>query len=311
MGRLPPLPGRGRGRSTSCRRPAPRGSPTASSCRPTRRACAPGARATSRCTSPTTTPTARRPCSHACPTHIDIPAYMAALGRRRRGRRRRDHRARGAALPRHPRPGLPALLRAGLPARRRGRAHRHLRPAPGGGRSLPGPADGRAARPASGWPSSAPARPAWRRLVPHGGGPPGHDLRRQRQAGRRCCATASPSSGCPRPIARQGARAALGGGRPLRRRVRAGLRDRPATACSTPGSTPCSSASAPGRAGTRTSPGPSRRSSGLRFLRDIRAGHKPRIARQVAVIGDGITALDAARTARRLGAKRRHGDRPS
>ncbi len=41
---------------------------------------------------------------------------------------------------------------------------------------------------------------------------------------------------------------------------------------------------------------------GLRFLRDIRVGHKPRIARHVAVIGDGITALDAARSARRLGA---------
>ncbi len=51
------------------------------------------------------------PCTHACPTHIDIPAYMAAL---------EDgdafgaaaHRAPRPALPGYPRPRLPALLRA-------------------------------------------------------------------------------------------------------------------------------------------------------------------------------------------------------
>ncbi len=42
---------------------------------------------------------------------------------------------------------------------------------------------------------------------------------------------------------------------------------------------------------------------GLEFLRDLREGKKPRLAKTVAVIGDGITALDAARSAVRLGAK--------
>ena len=59
--------------STSCRRPAPPGSPTAWSSRPTRRACAPAARATSRCTSRTTTPTARRPARTPAPRTSTSP----------------------------------------------------------------------------------------------------------------------------------------------------------------------------------------------------------------------------------------------
>ncbi len=41
---------------------------------------------------------------------------------------------------------------------------------------------------------------------------------------------------------------------------------------------------------------------GLEFLRALRLGKKPRIGKTVAVIGDGQTALDAARSAVRLGA---------
>ena len=41
---------------------------------------------------------------------------------------------------------------------------------------------------------------------------------------------------------------------------------------------------------------------GLRFLRDVRVGKEVRIGRRVAVIGGGNVALDAARTALRLGA---------
>jgi formate dehydrogenase major subunit len=43
---------------------------------------------------------------------------------------------------------------------------------------------------------------------------------------------------------------------------------------------------------------------GLSLLRDVKEGKAPKTAATVAVVGDGSTALDAARTARRLGAKR-------
>lgn len=42
---------------------------------------------------------------------------------------------------------------------------------------------------------------------------------------------------------------------------------------------------------------------GIKFLRDIRLGEKIEVARQVAVIGGGNTAVDCARTAGRLGGK--------
>lgn len=42
---------------------------------------------------------------------------------------------------------------------------------------------------------------------------------------------------------------------------------------------------------------------GLRFLRDVKVGKKVDVGSKVAVIGGGNTALDAARTARRLGAQ--------
>jgi len=41
---------------------------------------------------------------------------------------------------------------------------------------------------------------------------------------------------------------------------------------------------------------------GLRFLRDVRLGREVRVGRRVAIIGGGNVALDAARTALRLGA---------
>jgi len=43
---------------------------------------------------------------------------------------------------------------------------------------------------------------------------------------------------------------------------------------------------------------------GLRFLRDVKLGRQVRVGRQVAVIGGGNVALDAARTALRLGAEK-------
>ncbi|HSR13802.1 MAG TPA: FAD-dependent oxidoreductase, partial [Thermodesulfobacteriota bacterium] len=43
--------------------------------------------------------------------------------------------------------------------------------------------------------------------------------------------------------------------------------------------------------------------AGLTFLRQVNGGYKPRIGRRVIVIGGGNTAVDSARTARRLGAK--------
>ncbi len=42
---------------------------------------------------------------------------------------------------------------------------------------------------------------------------------------------------------------------------------------------------------------------GIKFLRDVRIGEKIEVGRQVAVIGGGNTAVDCARTARRLGGK--------
>jgi NADH-quinone oxidoreductase subunit F len=45
---------------------------------------------------------------------------------------------------------------------------------------------------------------------------------------------------------------------------------------------------------------------GLRFLRDVKVGKKVRVGRRVGVIGGGNTAMDAARTARRLGAEEVH-----
>jgi 2-oxoacid:acceptor oxidoreductase delta subunit (pyruvate/2-ketoisovalerate family) len=42
---------------------------------------------------------------------------------------------------------------------------------------------------------------------------------------------------------------------------------------------------------------------GLTFLREIRTDPKPRLGRKIAVIGGGNTALDAARSARRLGSR--------
>lgn len=43
-------------------------------------------------------------------------------------------------------------------------------------------------------------------------------------------------------------------------------------------------------------------SDGLAFLREVNSGHRPRLGRRVVVVGGGSTAIDVARTARRLGA---------
>ena len=44
---------------------------------------------------------------------------------------------------------------------------------------------------------------------------------------------------------------------------------------------------------------------GIRFLRSINLGEKVKIGKRVAVIGGGNTAIDCARTARRIGGKDR------
>ena len=254
LGRLPPVPGRGRRPRQAAGGLHHVGQGRPGRARPTRRACARGARATSRCTSRTTTPTVRRRARTRARRTSTSPAYMAALAAGDAAGAA-AHRARRAALPRHPRPRLPALLRARLPPRRRRRAHRHLRPAPGGRR--PQPASAR-----------APGAPTGQRVAVIGAGPAGLSAAwflTQRAATQVTIYDANEKPGGiaalqhPRvPPAREGrregARAALGGRRALRRRVRAGLRGRPRRACSTPASTPCSSASAPG-AERATSPG--------------------------------------------------------
>lgn len=42
---------------------------------------------------------------------------------------------------------------------------------------------------------------------------------------------------------------------------------------------------------------------GVRFLRSVNLGEKVNVGKKVAVIGGGNTAIDCARTARRIGAK--------
>ena len=146
--------------------------------------------------------------------------------RRRRRQRRRAHRPRRAAVPRHPRARLPAVLRARVPPRRRGRADRHLRPAPGGRRPQRDAAGaGRADRPAGRRHRRRPGRPR-RRLVPHRARARGHHVRRQRGAGRDA-ALQHPRVPAAREGRGEGARPALGRRRALRRRVRARLRGRP------------------------------------------------------------------------------------
>jgi formate dehydrogenase major subunit len=51
-------------------------------------------------------------------------------------------------------------------------------------------------------------------------------------------------------------------------------------------------------------PGGSAIVDGLAFLRELREGKKPKVGKSVVVVGDGVTALDAARSARRLGARK-------
>lgn len=58
------------------------------------------------------------PCSHACPAHVDIPGYMAALAEGDAGGAARIIREE-LPFPRRPRTRLPAILRAGVPTRRR------------------------------------------------------------------------------------------------------------------------------------------------------------------------------------------------
>ena len=123
------------------------------------------------------------PCSHACPTHIDIPAYMAALA---------SGDAAGAATIVRDELPFPGILgrvcpRYCEPVCRRGDVdepiaicalHRaaadHSEHAAGAGR---------ADRPAGRRHRRRPGRPR-RRVVPHAGRPRGHHLRRQRGAGR-------------------------------------------------------------------------------------------------------------------------------
>ena len=212
--------------STSCRPPAPPGSPTAWSSRPTPRASARAARATSRCTSPTTTPTARRrartpaprtstspptwrrwpPATPparppSCATSCRSPASSGASARATASR------SAGAATWTSPSPSAPCTGRPPTTATRC---------------SIAGRADRQAGRRHR----RRPGRPR-RRLVPH-----------------RSAATRSPSTTpttkpggslrysipefrLPEKVVDKELAAAVGGRRALRRRVRARLRGRP------------------------------------------------------------------------------------
>ena len=240
------------------------------------------------------------PCSHACPTHIDIPAYMAALAA--------GDAAGAAAIVREelPFPGILGRVcpRYCEPVCRRGDVDEpiaicalHRAAADHSDTLLV-----RASRPAGASPSSAPARPA---------SPPPGSSRRAATRSRSTtptsspaarCATASPSSACPRRSWRR-SWPAVGRRRPLRRRVGAAATRSTPTACSTPASTRSSSASAPGKSRKKVLPGDDAALNGLELLKRVREGRAVKFTQTVAVIGDGITAFDVARTARRLGAK--------
>ena len=241
------------------------------------------------------------PCSSRLP-HAHRHPGLPQRGRERRHGRRGGHRAPRAALPRHPRPHLPALLRARVPPRRGRRPDRHLRPAPGGRRPCAG---GAACRGGHRSPRGRHRRRPGRPLAA-----PGSSRRRATRSPSTtptrspaaCCATASPSSACPR------------------RCSTASWRRCSTPACASSTASPWATKStleglldagfdavfvgvgawhtAPSRI-----PGSQAVLDSLDMLRKLREGKKVRLTETVAVIGDGTAALDAARTARRLGAK--------
>ena len=76
--------------------------------------------------------------------------------------------------------------------------------------------------------------------------------------------------------------------------------------CTTAASTPCSSPSAPTSASAPTSPPARRREilDAVSVLRSMEGEEQPLLGRRVVVYGGGNTAMDVARTAKRLGADR-------
>ncbi len=165
------------------------------------------------------------PCSHACPTHIDIPAYMAALS---------SGDAAGAATIVREELPFPGILgrvcpRYCEPVCRRGDVDEPIaicalhRAAADHSQTLliPGVPTGRRVAVIGAGPAGLAA--AWFLAR---GRPRGHPLRRQRGAGRDA-ALQHPRVPPAREGRREGARPALGRRRALRRRVRARLRGRP------------------------------------------------------------------------------------
>ena len=241
------------------------------------------------------------PCSHACPTHIDIPAYMAALASGDAAGAA-SHRARRAAVPRHPRARVPALLRARVPPRRRGRAHRHLRPAPGGRRPQRQRCWCRACRPAGGSPSSAPARPA--------SPPPGSSRRRGHEV------TIYDANEEPGGSLRYSIPEFRLPGKVVEKELTplwdAGVRfvgeSELGYEVDPDGLFDAGFDAVIISVGTweeprHVLPGDDAAVNGLELLKRVREGRAVKFTQKVAVIGDGITAFDVARTARRKGAK--------
>ena len=230
------------------------------------------------------------------------PRLPGGAGRRRR-RRRRRHRARRAAVPRHPGARLPALLRARLPARRGGRPHRHLRPAPRGRRPQPTRVliPGLPERQARRRHRRRTGRPG-RRLVPH----------REAATRSRSTTPTTKAGGSLRysipefrlpekvvdkelePLWEAGVR--FVGESELGYEVDPdGLLDAGFDAVVIGVGT--------WEEPKHVLPGDDAALRGLDILKRVREGRAVKFTQKVAVIGDGITALDAARTARRLGAK--------
>ena len=250
------------------------------------------------------------PCSHACPTHIDIPAYMAALA---------DGDAAGAVGDRAP-------TTCPSPASSAASARATASPSAAAARST-SPIAICALHRAAGDQSPAGSCPARRtgKRVAVDRRRPGRPLRRLVSS--RAPATPSPSTTAttspaaslrysipafrlPEAVLDTRARAALGGRRALRRRRRAGLRGRPRRPARRRLRRRVRRRRRLARAASTRLAGAKAALDGLEFLRALRDGKKPRLGKTVAVIGDGITALDVARTARRLGANERHRHRP-
>ncbi len=245
------------------------------------------------------------PCRTGCPARFDIPGFLTPDGARRLPAVRRDCLGLPHAALRA-RPHLPAPLRAALPPVRKGRTPLGRQSSPPGRGSRPGvrsplhPAQGRRPR-GKEWPSSAPDPPGSRPHTTCSGAatrPSSSTAIRSRAA---CCAGESPRSVCratcwPRRSTSSVCWAASSGWRS------ASAATSPWTTCGAT-SMPCSSRSARRDSAGWTARARSWRCRPIEFLEKVALGRPPEIGDDVVILGGGNTAMDAARTAVRLGAK--------